>query len=34
MERRFEVRKHKILQEAEIKPQVFKGMLKRLEQFA
>jgi SRSO17 transposase len=34
MERRFEIRKHKILQEAEIKPQVFNGMLKRLEQFA
>jgi len=34
MERRFEIRKHKILQEAEIKPQVFNGMLKRLKQFA
>jgi len=34
MDRRFEIRKHKILQEAEIKPQVFNGMLKRLEQFA
>ena len=34
MERRFEIQKHKILQEAEIKPQVFNGMLKRLEQFA
>ena len=34
MERRFEIQKHRILQEAEIKPQVFNGMLKRLEQFA
>jgi len=34
MERRFEVRKRKILQEAEIKPQVSNGMFKRLEQFA
>ena len=34
MERRFEIRKDKILQQAEIKPQVFNGMLKRLEQFA
>ena len=34
MERRFEIRKHKILQESEIKPQVFNSMLKRLEQFA
>jgi len=34
MERRFEIRKHKILQQAEIKPQVFNGMLNRLEQFA
>jgi len=34
MERRFEVRKRKILQEAQIKPQVSDGMLKRLEQFA
>lgn len=34
MERRFEVRKRKILQEAQIKPQVSNGMLKRLEQFA
>jgi len=34
MERRFEIRKHKILQQAEIKPQVFNGMPKRLEQFA
>jgi len=34
MERRFEVRKREILKEAEIKPQVAEGMLKRLEQFA
>jgi len=34
MERRFEIRKRKILQEADIKQQVTKGMLKRLEQFA
>jgi len=34
MERRFEVRKRKILQEAQIKPQVSYGMVKRLEQFA
>jgi SRSO17 transposase len=34
MERRFEIRKHKILQQAEINPQVFNGMLRRLEQFA
>jgi len=34
MERRFEVRKQEILQEAEIKPEVSNGMLKRLEQFA
>lgn len=34
MERRFEARKQKILDEAEIKPEVTKGMLKRLEQFA
>jgi len=34
MERRFEIRKRKILQEADINPQVFNGMLKRLEQFA
>ena len=34
MERRFEIQKNKILQEAQIKPQVFNGMLKRLEQFA
>ena len=34
MERRFEIRKHEILQEADIKPQVANGMLKRLEQFA
>jgi len=33
MERRFEIQKRKILQEADIKPQVFNGMLKRLEQF-
>jgi len=34
MERRFEIQKNKILQEAQIKPQVFNGMLKHLEQFA
>jgi len=34
MERRFEIQKRKILKEADIKPQVFDGMLKRLEQFA
>jgi len=34
MERRFEVRKQEILKEADIKPQVVNGMLKRLEQFA
>jgi SRSO17 transposase len=34
MERRFEIRKREILQEAQIKPQVARGMLKRLEQFA
>jgi len=34
MERGFEIQKHKILQQAQIKPQVFNGMLKRLEQFA
>jgi SRSO17 transposase len=33
MERRFEVRKQEILKEADIKPQVIDGMLKRLEQF-
>jgi len=33
MERRFEIQKRKILKEADIKPQVFNGMLKRLEQF-
>jgi len=33
MERRFETRKRKILREAEIEPQVFNRMLKRLEQF-
>jgi len=33
MERRFEIQKRKILQEADIKPQVFNGMLKRLKQF-
>jgi SRSO17 transposase len=33
MERRFEIRKRKILKEAAIRPQIFKGMLKRLEQF-
>jgi SRSO17 transposase len=34
MERRFEIRKREILQEADIGPQVANGMLKRLEQFA
>jgi SRSO17 transposase len=34
MERRFEIRKREILEEAEIKPQVADGMLKRLKQFA
>ena len=34
MERRFEARKKEILDEAEIKPEVAHGMLKRLEQFA
>jgi len=34
MERRFEVRKQEILKEADIKPEVVNGMLKRLEQFA
>src|SRR4030042_1992880 len=34
MERRFEIRKRKILQQADIKPQVADSMLKRLEQFA
>ena len=34
MERRFEARKQEILDQAEIKPQVADGMLKRLEQFA
>ena len=34
MERRFEIRKREILREADIKPQVANGMLKRLEQFA
>ncbi len=34
MERRFEVRKRNILQEAEIQPEVSEGMLKRLEHFA
>jgi SRSO17 transposase len=34
MERRFEVRKRKILREADIRPQVANDMLKRLEQFA
>ncbi|MFH1616898.1 MAG: transposase [Planctomycetota bacterium] len=32
-QRRFEIQKRKILKEADIKPQVLKGMLKRLEQF-
>jgi len=34
MERRFEIRKRKILQEADIKQEVANSMLKRLEQFA
>jgi SRSO17 transposase len=34
MERRFEIRKRKILQEADIRQEVTNGMLKRLEQFA
>ena len=34
MDRRFEVRKRDILKEAEIKPQVAKGMLNRLKRFA
>jgi len=34
MERRFEIRKRKILREANIKQEVVNGMLKRLEQFA
>jgi SRSO17 transposase len=34
MERRFEARKQEILDEAEIKPELASGMLKRLEQFA
>jgi SRSO17 transposase len=34
MERRFEARKQEILNEAQIKPEVANGMLKRLEQFA
>jgi len=34
MERRFEVRRRQILKEADIKPEVTNGMLKRLEQFA
>lgn len=34
MERRFEIRKREILQQADIKPQVSDGMVKRLEKFA
>ena len=34
MDRRFEVRKQEILKEAEVKPQVSKGMLKRLKKFS
>lgn len=34
MDRRFEIRKRKILQEADIKQEVANGMLKRLERFA
>lgn len=34
MERRFEARKQEILDEAQIKPEVARGMLKRLEHFA
>ena len=33
MKRRFEIRKWKILQEAQVKPEVVNGMLKHLEQF-
>ncbi len=33
MERRFEVRRREILREAQVKPQVSKGILKRLEKF-
>ncbi len=33
MERRFEVRRREILREAQVKPQVSKGMLDRLEKF-
>jgi SRSO17 transposase len=34
MDRRFEIRKREILQEADIRPRVADGMLKRLEAFA
>jgi hypothetical protein len=34
MEQRFEIRKREILQEADIRPRVADGMLKRLEAFA
>ena len=34
MERRFEIRKQEILKEAELKPQVSQGMLKRLKRFS
>jgi len=34
MDRRFEVRKREMLKEAEVKPEVAKGMLNRLEEFA
>jgi len=34
MERRFEIRKQEILKEADIKPQVVDGMIKRLDEFA
>ena len=34
MDRRFEARKQEILEQAEVKPEVAHGMLKRLEQFA
>ena len=34
MERRFEARKQEILEQAQIKPEVANGMLRRLEQFA
>ena len=34
MDRRFEIRKQDILKEAEVKPQVVKGMLNRLKKFA